>query len=63
MRAEFSGQELFMFEGDLVFISHRDPEPKSNSVFIALYPEGETFRVDEAELEPATPEELEEWGI
>lgn len=64
MRAYFDGQELFMFEGDLVFITSRDHwSLGDNEVLVALYPDGEPFNAKEAELKSATPEELEDWGI
>ena len=56
----WDGQELFMYNGTLVFIVEHQGE---DMVKVSYYPNGPNQLAMEEHLKSATPEELEEAGI
>lgn len=63
-RANWDAQELYVYQGMLVWIV--DDDPGYNTVKMAPFPHGEIFKITQEEyqnLESASPEELEDAGI
>lgn len=56
---KWNGEELFMYDGDFVFIVDSEPDKSDDSiVLISSYPSGKPFRACWDHMNSATPEEL-----
>jgi len=57
---KWTGEELFMLNGDFVFVVDGHPDPDESVVLVSSYPSGEPFRACWDNMDSATPEQLEE---
>lgn len=55
---KWTGEELFIFNGDFVFIVDPLKDDEDNAVLVSSYPSGEPFRVCWDNIDSATPEQL-----